>query len=91
MDKGIVLDSSLPGLQNNASRSKLKRTCLEFESIFLTYILKTMKNTITEDGLIGKSHESKIFRSMFDENLALGIARGGGIGLGALLFEQLKG
>ena len=91
MDKVIVLDSSLPELQNNASHSKLKRTCLEFESIFLAYLLESMRNTIAEDGIFGKSHESKIFRSMFDENLALGIARGGGIGLGAMLFEQLKG
>jgi flagellar protein FlgJ len=90
MDKGIALDSNVVELQNNASLGKLKRTCLEFESIFLTYLLKSMRNTLTEDGLLGNSNESKIFNAMFDENLALGIATGGGVGLGAMLFEQLK-
>ena len=90
MDKGIVLDSSLPELQNNASRTKLKRTCLEFESIFLTYVLKSMRNTIVENGLLGNSNESKIFNAMFDEKLAMGIAKSGGIGLGKMLFAQLK-
>jgi len=36
------------------------------------------------------SNESKIIRSMFDENLALEMAKGKGMGLGKMLFESLK-
>ena len=90
MLKGITANQSLMGSHKDAGDSRLKRTCLEFESIFITYMLKSMRKTVAEDGLLGKSNEGKIINSMFDEKLAQGIARGGGIGLGRMLFEQLK-
>lgn len=53
-------------------------------------MLKSMRKTIVKDGLFGKSHESKIFTAMYDENLAIGISRNGGIGLAKMLFERLQ-
>ena len=90
MVKGITVNQSLMGSHKDAWNNRLKRTCTEFESIFITYMLKSMRNTLVEDGLFGKTNEAKIVKSMFDEKLALGIARGGGIGLGRILFEELK-
>ena len=90
MVKGITNTQSVPGSQKDAWNSRLKSACTEFESIFITYMLKSMRNTLVEDGLFGKSNEAKIVKSMFDEKLAIGIARGGGIGLGRILFEELK-
>ena len=90
MLKGITVNQSLMGSHKDAWNNRLKRTCTEFESIFITYMLKSMRNTLVEDGLFGKTNEAKIVKSMFDEKLALGIARGGGIGLGRMLFEELK-
>ena len=90
MVKGITVNQSLMGSHKDAWNNRLKRTCTEFESIFITYMLKSMRNTFVEDGLFGKTNEAKIVKSMFDEKLALGIARGGGIGLGRILFEELK-
>ena len=90
MVKEIVSDQALTGLHKDRSLTELKRTCAEFESLLLTYMLKSMRTAIVEGGPIGNSHEGKIIKSMFDENLALGIARSGGIGLGKILFERLK-
>ena len=53
-------------------------------------MLKSMRTAVTEDGLLGNTNESKIIRSMFDENLALGMAKGKGMGLGKMLFESLN-
>ncbi|MDY7037217.1 MAG: rod-binding protein [Thermodesulfobacteriota bacterium] len=91
MLKGISSNQALTGLQNDSSIKKLKQTCADFESLLLTYLLKSMRTTIPEDGIIGNTHEGKIIKSMFDENMAMGIARSGGIGLGKILFEQLMG
>ena len=88
--QGIVLDPVLTGLHNEAPHARLKRACSEFESIFINYILKSMRKTVVKDGLLGNSHESKIFKAMFDENLAIGISRNGGIGLAKMLFERLN-
>jgi flagellar protein FlgJ len=90
MLKGITVNQSLMGSHKDAWNNRLKSTCTEFESIFITYMLKSMRNTLVEDGLFGKTNEAKIVKSMFDEKLALGIAKGGGIGLGRILFEELK-
>jgi len=91
MLKGITANQTLMGSHKEAGDNRLKKTCLEFESIFITYMLKSMRSTIVEGGLLGNSNEKKIFNLMFDEKLALGIAKSGGIGLGKMLFEQLKG
>ena len=75
---------------NDPRQARLERACSEFESVFINYMLKSMRTAVTEDGLLGNSNESKIIRSMFDENLALGMAKGKGMGLGKMLFESLK-
>ena len=86
----MTVNQSLTGSHKDAWNNRLKRTCTEFESLFITYMLKSMRNTLVEDSLFGKTNEAKIVKSMFDEKLALGIARGGGISLGRMLFEELK-
>ncbi len=90
MVKPVAAGPELTGLQKDGSQAKLEKTCAEFESIFITYMLKSMRTTIDEDGLFGNNNESKIIKAMFDENLANEIARDGGMGLGKMLFESLK-
>ncbi|MEE8300361.1 MAG: rod-binding protein [Desulfatiglandales bacterium] len=91
MLEGIVSDLPLTGFHEDAQDNRVRRACAEFESIFITYMLKSMRNTVVEGGLLAKSNEGKIIDSMFDEKLGLGIANSGGIGIGKMLFEQLKG
>jgi flagellar protein FlgJ len=90
MIKAIAATPNATIATNDLHQEKLERACSEFESIFITYMLKSMRSAVTEDGLLGNSNESKIIRSMFDENLALGMAKGQGMGLGKMLFESLK-
>jgi flagellar protein FlgJ len=77
------------GANQDGVASRLKSICAEFESIFMTYMLKSMRTAFSEEGIMGNSHESKIINAMFDENLALEAAKGGGVGLGDILFERL--
>ncbi len=91
MLKEISMTQPVIGANQDGASARLKSICSEFESIFMTYMLKSMRSAMVEDGIMGNSHESKIMNSMFDENLALEVAHGGGIGLGDVLFERLKG
>jgi len=77
-------------LHKHDSQAKLKKTCAEFESIFITYMLKSMSTTMDDDPLLGNNNQSKIIKAMFNENLAQEISRGGGMGLGSMLFISLK-
>ena len=90
MIKAIATTQNATIAPNDIRQAKLERACSEFESIFINYMLKSMRTAVTEDGFLGNNNESKIIQSMFDENLALGMAKGKGMGLGKMLFESLK-
>jgi len=90
MIKAIATNQNTTIAPNDIRQAKLEKACSEFESIFITHMLKSMRTAVTEDGLLGNNNESKIIQSMFDENLALGMAKGKGMGLGKMLFESLK-
>jgi len=87
----IAFDAVQTQVASPAMRPKLQETCAEFESIFITYLLKSMRATIDEDGLLGSSNASQIMKSMLDENMAQVVAKGEGFGMGQLLYERLKG
>ena len=93
MLKPIAAHPATAALQKDVSKigqQKLEKACTEFEALLITYMLKSMRSTVDKDGLFGNSTESQIMDAMFDENLALGIAKGGGIGLAEILFTDLK-
>ena len=90
MLKGIAAIHPLMEANQEGASARLKGICEEFESIFMTYMLKSMRTAFAGEGILGKSHEREIMDAMFDENLALELSRGGGIGLGKVLFERLK-
>ena len=72
------------------SLDRLKKACSDFEAMLLTIMLKSMSSATADVGLLGKTHEGRLTRSMMDEHLAVQIAQKGGMGLGDMLFEKLK-
>lgn len=73
-----------------AETAKLTKVSKDFESIFLAYMLKTMRQTVPKEGLMEESQGEEIFSGMRDEELSKGMANAGGIGLSKLLVDQLK-
>lgn len=69
--------------------AQLRKVSQDFESLFLAYMMKTMKQAIPKSGYLGDSQGEKIFTEMKDEELAKGMAKAGGIGLARLLEQQL--
>ncbi|NVM21131.1 MAG: rod-binding protein [Desulfobacterales bacterium] len=78
-----------PSPQTAAKDAKLRQACADFEAIFLHYILKSARKALPQDGFLGNTHESKVYRSMMDQEMARAMARGRGLGLGRLLYQQL--
>ena len=86
------------GLHNITKRSEeneaaaLKEVARQFESMFVKMMLKSMRDANAEfekDGLFN-SHESQFYRQMFDDQLALSMSQGKGIGLADSLYRQLS-
>lgn len=68
----------------------LKEVCRQFESIFLNYLLKSMRDTVPDGGMFKKGIASDIVQSMHDSALSEEIAKSGGIGLAEQLYAQLS-
>jgi flagellar protein FlgJ len=69
---------------------KLKSACQQFESVFINILMKNMRDTVTEGGLIKKSYAREMFEGMLDQEISKEVAKGGGIGLAKLMYEQLS-
>ncbi|HUV49823.1 MAG TPA: rod-binding protein [Anaerolineae bacterium] len=75
--------------QPEISEKKLKKACADFESIFINYMLKTMRRTVPQGGTNFPGKD--IYSTMVDQKVAEDLAkRGGGIGLQQMLLRQLK-
>jgi peptidoglycan hydrolase FlgJ len=86
---------TLPAIQNPKtaqSRSgdkKLEKACHQFESIFIKYMLHTMRETIPENNLFGGGQAEKIYTDMMDDKVAQSISKQRGIGLAAIMYAQM--
>jgi flagellar protein FlgJ len=61
----------------------------QFESLFLNLMLREMRKTVSRSGLLG-SDAMETYQQMFDQQLALGMSRAGGIGLAPVIQQQLE-
>ncbi len=87
----IKPDAILANLTPGNQKDKLKQACAEFESLFLNYLLKSMRASVPEGGFVEQGEESKMLKSMLDTKLADEISANGGLGLGEIIYQQLKG
>ena len=89
---GMRMDRSrnLPDAKGKDDEAKLREAANEFEAIFIEQMLKTMRKTSLESDFIKKSEGEKLFRSMLDEQYAILSAKSGRLGLGEMIFQQLR-
>ncbi len=79
-----------PELKGVSDDVKLREAANEFEAIFIQQMLKTMRKTSIESDLIPKSEGEKLFQSMLDEKYSKISAESGSLGLGDMIYKQLK-
>lgn len=69
---------------------QLKKACQELSSFFIHQLVKAMRATVPESGLIRESTGREIYTSMLDSQFAKEMATGGGIGLSDILYNQIE-
>ncbi len=77
-------------VQAEGNSLQLKETCAEFESLFISFLLKEMRATIPKTGLMSGGRAEEIYTSMLDSEIAKEIASQRGIGLSALMLDRLE-
>ncbi|MBC7187800.1 MAG: transglycosylase SLT domain-containing protein [Calditrichaeota bacterium] len=75
--------------ESTAEQRRLRQACQEFESLFLAHLLKTMRESSSEEGLFGEGLGGDIYQSLFETEVARKMAQAGGVGLADLLYRSL--
>lgn len=93
----FVLDTkSLASLKKGLSGTKEEEAVAnaqvaeQFESLFIQLMLKQARQATPDSGLFS-SDQTRLAQSLGDEQLALSLAQGGGMGIAQSLLEQLQG
>ena len=78
-----------------AEKSRLRKTTKEFESFFLYYMLKTMRETLTNDAMskdtpLGGSMGKDTYQQMFDMEISRQMVRGGNRSLSEMLYKSME-
>src|SRR5690349_12188347 len=83
--------AGLAGLKREAqtqSPEALREVARQFESLFTTMMLKSMRQATPEDSLFG-SDQQDFYQDMFDQQLSAQLTKGKGLGLADMLVRQL--
>lgn len=97
MNSGSVTPSSyadfggLTALKTGArgnDKDAIREAARQFESLFTRMLLKSMREASLGEGL-GDSEETEFYQDMYDQQLAVTLSRGEGLGLASRLLEQL--
>jgi len=68
----------------------LRKSCREFEAIYINEMYKTMRKTVPDSGLFKKDMGNTLYQEMLDMEMAKLTAEGDGMGIGKAMYEQLK-
>lgn len=74
----------------DAKKMRLRKATKEFESFFLLHMLRAMRKTIPEDGLLDGGLGRDMYTSMFDEELSRMIAGTTRGSLSEILYNSLE-
>ena len=93
LNKAEQLKGSINKTQLNSQNrdQEIQKVGSEFESLFLAQLLKSMRKTVPKSGFLGGGGWIEDFYwDMFDQGLSQSIARGGGIGLAKMVYQQMN-
>lgn len=86
-----LVQKRMDNLKKTQDDEKLMEACREFESIFTYMMMKEMKKTVPNDGIVEKSQGTIMFEEMHLEELAKDMSQGdNGIGIAKMLYDQFK-
>lgn len=72
-----------------AEQKRLKEVAAEFESLFVSQLLQTMRGPGLKGGAIPAAPGRDIYQGLLDQELGRAIAHGRGLGLADMLVKQL--
>ena len=75
---------------NQRDKQALKKSCQDFEAIFVQSMFQAMRKTVPEGGLFEESSPTKIYQDMLDQEIATQISRHQSLGLAEQMYRQME-
>ncbi|HTP66848.1 MAG TPA: rod-binding protein [Geobacteraceae bacterium] len=72
-----------------ARKAAIHKVAVEFQSLFVEMMLKSMRETVSQDKLTGGGHGEEVYGSLLDREYAMAVSRRGGLGLAEMIERQL--
>lgn len=69
---------------------KLMDVCLQMESLFVSRMLKEMRNTLPKTRLIDGGFAEQVFEDMLYDEYALTLSKSAGLGLADMIYKDLS-
>ncbi|MFM1887010.1 MAG: hypothetical protein RL026_2167 [Pseudomonadota bacterium] len=88
MDLPALKPSVLPANAPSTAPTEMREAARQFEGLFTSMLLKSMRDATPKSDLFG-SDQQAFYQDMFDQQLAMHLAAGQGIGLAEQLVQQL--
>jgi Rod binding domain-containing protein len=85
----LLSATQAPGKLAAASKAKAKEAAQNFEAVFLNSMFENMFTGIDGEGPFGGSGATGVWRSMLTDQFARNIAKAGGIGIAAHVYQSL--
>lgn len=79
-----------PPAGDAAQDARLRRACAELEGVFLNELLKLMRESVPEGGVVSGGAGEEIFTSLLDQSIAVQAAARIERGLGAALYRSFR-
>lgn len=89
--------TDLQGLSNLRRKAQqnspeaVREAAKQFEAVFIQMMLKSMRDASPGDGGLLDNDQTRLYRDMFDQQIALTLAQKGQLGLGDAIARQLAG
>jgi len=75
---------------NSFGSKKLWQASQDFESIFVSFLVKAMRQSVDRSGLVPVNQGEKIFQGMLDDEYAKIVTRNGQLGLAEMIYQQMS-
>jgi len=86
----VNVNPANPTSISGKEKAELKKVAQEFEAVFIAQLLKIMRETIEESGMEGSGFGKSIYTELFDQEIALSMARRGALGIGDIIYKSFN-
>lgn len=83
-----VFDQGRQAVETAIGKRDLVTAAHAFESYFLTYVMKVMRETVPKGGLLN-NRMGEVYYAFLDQEIGKRAAEGGGIGLSEMILSAL--